>query len=1164
MPELPAVSDPRTLTLPRAGDRLGDYLLLGELGRGGMALILDAVHEPTGERRALKLMLGAGLSEEALQRFELEFRALSHLDHSGVLKVHDTGFWGERPYFTMERLEGVQLGAAVEEWQELPPGERYARAEDVLVQLAEALEHIHEHGLVHRDLTPSNIMVLPDGRIKLMDFGVVKAPGAELTEVGAVVGTVAYISPEQVDGREVDARADLYALGGVLYLMLTGRRPFNARTLSGYLDKHRNRPVRPPREVAPSVPARLDQICVRLMEKEPGDRFASASHLLHVLHAGGDLVPARVGPSWVPGLVGRSRALSDLRQSLARVDGDVPGPAQVLLISGEPGSGRSRLLAEAARQAVEIGMPLTMSSLPPQNAAPRAMSGWRRLYQDLLDAGLCDLHPVLEAAFGGAPGSMSRWQVAEALTSLLNSAGPRLVALDDVDAWDVGTQQLTSHLVGALLGGQGPGVLLVLASAALPDGAVPAFLPAGVRDDDNFVEVRLGPIEPSAVEELVLTVLDDEPAVRRLADRLHHASEGRPAWLVEMMVELRQSGAITESRTGRDRLVWSGDEVDTSPLPIPIAVEAALRRQLGLLVPEAVLPAHLLALASEAVDLDVLQAASRLPMDELLDAIDSLLGAGLAGVTEVGGQERFALLPVRAADLLTRDMATERRMALHRALGAALERTHRKHVETMVERLAGHFERGGLPAKAGAYLAQAAQQASADGHVEHALRLVERALELEPMSREVLTLRDADQRLAELVLQRAGDLFHLGRWSDAGTEAVRADQLALELGDDRLLAATATELGRQARRVPDLAEAERQLKRALTHIQAAGDRRLAAVPLYECGAVLWARGQVDEAREYWLEARALAETFQDERGLAMVCNGLALLAIAEGNTAEARRQLEQAVQVAIDHGLVERLAVSRTNLVELFHSTGNLRRAIELADQTVNEAREAGHQLGVGLGLRYRALLLTDLGRFADALDNANEALRIHTALGNPEEELAVHVVLMRLAFEAGDDEDAEALLPRAMELLPDFDTEGYAGVVHGWRAQLHAAGGRTGAARQALDAAEAVSERQWPLQQARVLVTRARAHELLGERALANSLAERALRVADAAGYRYLALRARQQAARTGDDPAAVSRHRRVADALARSLASSLPRDDARSFLERMERALVPDAPPP
>lgn len=1158
------MSDPRTLTLPRAGDRLGDYLLVGELGRGGMALILDAVHEPTGERRALKLMLGAGLADEALQRFELEFRALSHLDHPGVLKVHDTGFWGDRPYFTMERLDGVQLGAAVEGWQELPPGERYARAEDVLVQLAEALEHIHEHGLVHRDLTPSNIMVLPDGRIKLMDFGVVKAPGAELTEHGAVVGTVAYISPEQVDGRDVDARADLYALGGVFYLMLTGRRPFNARTLSGYLDKHRNRPVRPPREVAPSVPARLDQICVRLMAKEPGDRFASASHLLHVLHAGGDLAPARVGPAWAPGLVGRSRVLGDLRQALARVDGDVPGPAQVLLIYGEPGSGRTRLLAEAARQAQEIGMPVTSSSLPPGGAPPRVMGGWRRLYQDLLDAGLCDAQPVLEAAFGGDPGAMSRWQVAEALTTLLDSAGPRMVALDDVDAWDVGTQQLTSHVVGALMGGHGQGVLLVLSAGALPDGAAPAFLPAGARDDDNVVEAWLAPLEPSAVEELVLTVLDDEPAVRRLAVRLHHASEGRPAWLVEMMLALRAAGAITESRTGRDRLVWSSDEVDAAALPIAAAVEAALRRQLARLAPDALLPLQLLALTREPVDLDVLQGAAGLSADDLLAAIDALVEAGLARVTEVGGQERFALLPVRAADLLVRDMAPERRAALHRALGASLERTHRRHVDTLVEQLAEHFERGGLLAKAGAYLAQAAQQASADGHVEHALRLVERALLLEPFSRDVLTLRDADQRLAELVLQRASDLFHLGRWSDAGSEATRADQLALELGEDRLLAATATELGRQARRVPDLAEAERQLKRALTHIQAAGDRRLAAVPLYECGAVLWARGQVDAAREYWLEARALAETFQDERGLAMVCNGLALLAIAEGNTAEARRQLEQAVQVAIDHGLVERLAVSRTNLVELFHSTGNLRRAIELADQTVNEAREAGHLLGVGLGLRYRALLLTDLGRFADALDNANEALRIHTALGNPEEELAVHVVLLRLALEAGEHDAAEALLPRAMELLSGFDTEGYAGVVHGWRAQLHAAHGRVAPAREALEAAEAVSELQWPLQQARVLVTRARAHELLGERAVANGLAERALRVADAAGYRYLALRARQQAARTGDDPAAVSRHRRVADALARSLASSLPRDDARSFLERMERALLPDGAPP
>ena len=111
----------------------------------------------------------------------------------------------------------------------------------ILVQVARALSYIHDRGLIHRDITPGNIMVRPDGVVKLMDFGVVKDMGADLTAVGSMVGTVSYISPEQIEGSTLDARADLYSLGAVLYFMLTGNRPFNARTLQGFLEKHLKR-----------------------------------------------------------------------------------------------------------------------------------------------------------------------------------------------------------------------------------------------------------------------------------------------------------------------------------------------------------------------------------------------------------------------------------------------------------------------------------------------------------------------------------------------------------------------------------------------------------------------------------------------------------------------------------------------------------------------------------------------------------------------------------------------------------------------------------------------------------------------------------------------------------------------------------------------------------
>ena len=139
--------------------------------------------------------------------FREEFKALSRLRHPNVLKVIDSGEINGRPFFAMELLDGTVLKDAVEEWAQLPMAQRFELAEDILIQTSRALDYIHQLGWIHRDVTPSNIMLLKDGSVKLMDFGVVKIPGTELTVAGEVIGTVAYIPPEQVRSEALDTRA---------------------------------------------------------------------------------------------------------------------------------------------------------------------------------------------------------------------------------------------------------------------------------------------------------------------------------------------------------------------------------------------------------------------------------------------------------------------------------------------------------------------------------------------------------------------------------------------------------------------------------------------------------------------------------------------------------------------------------------------------------------------------------------------------------------------------------------------------------------------------------------------------------------------------------------------------------------------------------------------
>jgi len=265
-----------------------------------------------------------------------------------------------------------------------------------------------------------------------------------------------------------------------------------------------------------------------------------------------------------------------------------------------------------------------------------------------------------------------------------------------------------------------------------------------------------------------------------------------------------------------------------------------------------------------------------------------------------------------------------------------------------------------------------------------------------------------------------------------------------------------------------------------------------------------------------------------------------------------RRFLEQSVAVAETHGLMERLTIARINLVELYHLTGNLRKGLDLADKTVAQAREFHHPYGIALGLRYRVLMLTDMGRFADAVENGQEALRIQRELKNPEDELGALVVLVRAHLAHKELDLALGRIEEARELLAKFDSEGFAPLLHAWRAQILAMKGKSDLARLAVLDAKRAKGRSWCYQVVRVQLNLARAHEIIGTLDKAAEFAEEGLRIADSCGYRYYAMRARQLCARIATDEAAGARHARVADALARSLAGNLTREDAALFLAR------------
>jgi serine/threonine protein kinase len=284
---------PVTVTLEAPLPSLPGYEVLGKLGEGGMGVVFRARDQALKRLVAVKQLLHPAPSAEGLARFRAEAEALARLRHPHVVQVHAAGEQDGRPYFVMEYVEGGGLDRKLN-----GRPQPLADAARLVMLLARAVHAAHQQGIVHRDLKPANILVAPPadepalntayGLPKVSDFGLSKAVGEDqgLTAGGTILGTPGYMAPEQADGRpeDVGPATDVYALGAILYELLTGQVPFRGRGLLETLEQVRTQPPRPPHELRPDVPAELEAVCLRCLAKAPADRYPSAQALADDLH----------------------------------------------------------------------------------------------------------------------------------------------------------------------------------------------------------------------------------------------------------------------------------------------------------------------------------------------------------------------------------------------------------------------------------------------------------------------------------------------------------------------------------------------------------------------------------------------------------------------------------------------------------------------------------------------------------------------------------------------------------------------------------------------------------------------------------------------------------------------------------------------------------------
>jgi serine/threonine protein kinase len=345
------------------------YRLDEEIGHGGMGVVYRAYDMTLAREVALKLLSQQEVGTEGRARLIREAQTVAKMDHPNIVSVFDAGEYQKSPYIVMPFIEGRTL----REYQTDDLDEII----EIVRQICLALDHAHNNGIIHRDLKPENIVRTNEGVIKLMDFGLALSVASRLSTEGTVVGTAIYMPPEQVQGDDIGPQADLYSLGIMMYEMVTQTLPFNADNLIGLITQHIHAPVVPPRAKREDLPAYLSDLIVKLLSKNPADRPPNAASVYNavnqteILETQSDSTELSVLDRIVRGrLVGRENELQEAQNLWRKVQN---GSGQVLLVSGEPGIGKTRLVKEIATLAEVSGGKVFQAASYQEGAAPYEM-----------------------------------------------------------------------------------------------------------------------------------------------------------------------------------------------------------------------------------------------------------------------------------------------------------------------------------------------------------------------------------------------------------------------------------------------------------------------------------------------------------------------------------------------------------------------------------------------------------------------------------------------------------------------------------------------------------------------------------------------------------------------------------------------------------------------
>jgi tetratricopeptide (TPR) repeat protein len=782
----------------------GRYQVKKFLGEGGKKKVY-LVHDTLIDRDvAFALIKTEKLDNTTRTRVTREARAMGRLgDHPNIITIHDMGEHEGQPYIVIPVMPGGDVEGLIEKATEhrLP----LDKTIDIAKAVCRGLEFAHSKGIIHRDIKPGNVWLGADGTAKIGDFGLALAVDlSRLTQSGMMVGTVAYMPPEQAMGGKVTNKADLYSLGAMLYEMVTGRPPFVGDDSVAIIGQHINTPPVSPTWHRADLPPALETLILQLLEKDLEKRPESAAVVLQALEtieAGKIKEPSREAPAENPlyrrVFVGREPELKQLKSAF---DGAMSGQGALMMVTGEPGIGKTALCEQLATYVTLrggrtlVGHCYEVGSLSlPYLAFVEALRSYvlSREVKDLreeLGSGAADVARIISEIRERLKIKLrpqkdpeeERYRLLQAVTAFLSNAAnvqPMMVVLEDLHDADKGTLDMLTHVSRNLAGAR----LLIVGTYR--DMEVDRSHPlsaalAELRRVSTYGRVLLRGLNADEVRRM-LESITRESVPWGLAEAVHRQTEGNPLFVQEVVRYLAEEGLITR-KEGR----WRPTKDTPLEMSIPEGLRDVIGKRLSLLSPEC---NQLLAVASvigREFALETLKAITGINEDVFVDALKEAVRLSVLEEHSQMGLVRYRFTHAFFRQTLYEEMIAPQRLKLHQQVARSLETLYAKRLEGHATELAEHFSHSTDPAdltKAVEYSKMAAKRATDVYDYGEAVRLLEQALKVQ----EVLDPEDKAKQ-CDLLLTLGDALLLTGEQRRIiSTEATQALSLAEAIVDNK-------------------------------------------------------------------------------------------------------------------------------------------------------------------------------------------------------------------------------------------------------------------------------------------------------------------------------------------------------------------------------------------